>query len=195
MTSLLLPRRLRALVWRRLISPGSEYFELRQHTEGWELTGSVVFVHEGQPYFVDYTLLTDAAWATRNVSVVRRGVEGAAELHLHSDAEHRWWDGNTERVALRGCPDIDLACTPSTNTLPIRRLALEVGQSADVRAAWIRMPDLSLQVLPQRYTRLSQTRYGYESSGGAFKAEVDVDALGLVTNYPPGWERVAVSGA
>ncbi|AKQ70786.1 hypothetical protein A176_007698 [Myxococcus hansupus] len=194
MTSSLLPRRLRALVWRRMISPGSEYFELRQHTEGWELTGSVVVVLEGQPYFVDYTLLTDAAWETRDVSVVRRSVEGEARLHLRSDAEHRWWNEGTELVELRGCPDIDLACTPSTNTLPIRRLALEVGQSAHVRTAWIRMPDLSVEVLPQQYTRLSPTRYRYESNGGSFKAEVDVDALGLVTNYPPGWERVAVSG-
>ena len=32
--------------------------------------------------------------------------------------------------ALKGCKDIDLGCSPSTNTLPIRRLRLAVGASA-----------------------------------------------------------------
>ncbi|WP_426755467.1 putative glycolipid-binding domain-containing protein [Myxococcus sp. Y35] len=194
MTSSPSSRCLRALVWRRLISPGSEYFELRQQADGWTLAGSVVLAIDGQPYFVDYTVTADAAWGTRDVRVLRRGTGGEELLHLRVDSERRWWKGDTELPHLQGCPDIDLACTPSTNTLPIRRLSLEVGQSADVRAAWIRMPDLSLEVLPQRYTRLAPTRYRYESGGGRFTAEVDIDEHGLVTNYPPGWERVAVSG-
>lgn len=186
-------RRPRALVWRRLLSPGSEYFELRERPEGWELAGSVVLVDNGLPHFVEYTITTNAAWETQAVHVLRRSGEGEARLQLRADAERRWWKGEEELVHLRGCPDIDLACTPSTNTLPIRRLGLDVGQAADVRTAWIRIPSLALEVLPQRYTRLTQTRYRYESNDGRFVAEVDVDAHGLVTNYPPGWERIAVA--
>ncbi|WIG93500.1 putative glycolipid-binding domain-containing protein [Myxococcus sp. SDU36] len=183
----------RALVWRRLLSPGSEYFELRARPEGWELAGSVVFVDNGLPHFVEYTVTTNAAWETQAVHVLRRSGEGEARLQLRVDAERCWWKGDEEVVHLRGCSDIDVACTPSTNTLPIRRLGLEVGQAADVRAAWLRIPSLALEVLPQRYTRLTQTRYRYESNAGRFVAEVDVDAHGLVTNYPPGWERIAVT--
>lgn len=183
----------RALVWRRLLSPGSEYFELRARPEGWVLAGSVVLVDGGLPHFVDYTITANAAWETQEVHVLRRNGDGEARLQLRVDAERRWWRGEEEVVHLRGCPDIDVACTPSTNTLPLRRLNLDVGQAADVRAAWLRIPSLALEVLPQRYTRLTQTRYRYESNGGRFVAEVDVDAHGLVTNYPPGWERVAVT--
>ncbi|AEI64344.1 putative glycolipid-binding domain-containing protein [Corallococcus macrosporus] len=185
---------IRASVWRRLLSPGSEYFELVARPEGWVLAGSVVFVDGGLPHFVEYTVTTNAAWETQTVHVLRRNGDGEARLQLRVDGERRWWKGDEEVAHLRGCPDIDVACTPSTNTLPIRRLGLAVGQAADVRAAWLRIPSLTLEVLPQRYTRLAETRYRYESNGGRFVAEVDVDADGVVTHYPPGWERVAVTG-
>ena len=42
--------------------------------------------------------------------------------------------------AVDGCRDIDLNFSPSTNVLPIRRLSLDVGDQAAVRAAWLRFP-------------------------------------------------------
>lgn len=186
-------RCLRALIWQRMASPGIEYFELREAADGWELAGSVVLAHEGLPYAADYTLRCDAHWATREASIVLRRGGVTQSLSLRVDAERRWWRGDEEVPQLRGCTDIDLAFTPSTNTLPIRRLALEVGQGRDVTAAWVRMPDLSLVTLPQRYTRLTPSRYRYESNGGSFTAEVETDEHGLVLTYPPGWERVAVT--
>jgi hypothetical protein len=83
----------------------------------------------------------------------------------------------------------DLAFTPATNTLPIRRLGLAVGDSRDVTAAWVRYPELDLVPLPQSYTRLAATGYRYQSRDGAFTAELETDELGLVVRYPPGWSR------
>ncbi|WP_233601873.1 putative glycolipid-binding domain-containing protein [Corallococcus sp. AB038B] len=40
---------------------------------------------------------------------------------------------------------------------------------------------------------MSPTRFRYESRGGSFVAELETDELGLVTRYPPAWERVAVT--
>jgi uncharacterized protein len=57
-------------------------------------------------------------------------------------------------------------------------------------AAWVKLPDLALQRLPQRYTRLTKNAYRFESDSG-FSAEIVVDDLGLVTTYPGGWERMA----
>ncbi len=184
-------RCLRALVWTRMGSPGSEYFELRESPDGWTLAGKVVLAEDGAPYAVDYSVLCDRQWLTREARILlkRGGVEQS--LILRVDAQRRWWRGEEEVPLFRGCTDVDLSFTPSTNTLPIRRLSLEVGQGSDVTAAWVRLPDLSLETLPQRYTRLTPTRYRYESRGGSFTAEVEADELGLVLNYPPGWERVA----
>ncbi len=93
------------------------------------------------------------------------------------------------RDDLAGCIDVDLGITPSTNTLPIRRLNLQVGESADVTAAWVRFPELTVEPLAQRYTRLDERRYRYESTTG-FSAELEVDELGLVVRYGDIWERV-----
>lgn len=96
-----------------------------------------------------------------------------------------------EIPAVAGCLDVDLAFTPATNLLPLRRLGLAVGESREMTAAWVCFPDLSVEPLAQRYTRLDEHRVRYESLGGTFTAELEVDELGLVVSYPPLWERVA----
>jgi hypothetical protein len=69
---------------------------------------------------------------------------------------------------------------------------LAIGESAAVSAAWVRFPDLNVEMLSQTYGRISTNRYQYQSSTG-FRTEIEVDDLGLVVNYPPAWERVATS--
>ena len=101
-----------------------------------------------------------------------------------------WRSSGQELRYIHGCDDVDLAVTPATNTLPIRRLNLQVGSSASIIAAWVKFPDLTVQPLSQRYTRLDQNTYRYASNTG-FSAEVVVDDLGLVITYPGGWERIA----
>jgi hypothetical protein len=91
---------------------------------------------------------------------------------------------------VHGCNDVDLSVTPATNTLPIRRLDLPIGKSESVIAAWVKFPELAVQPLSQRYTRLAKNTYRYESETG-FSAEIGVDDLGLVTAYPGDWERIA----
>ncbi|HEU0053514.1 MAG TPA: putative glycolipid-binding domain-containing protein [Longimicrobium sp.] len=102
----------------------------------------------------------------------------------------RWTVDGAARPELDGCVDVDISLSPSTNTLPIRRLGLAVGESAEVAAAWVRFPGLTVEVLPQRYTRLDERRWRYESRRGSFVAELEVDADGVVTRYGDLWERV-----
>lgn len=186
-------RCLRAWQWTRQDQPGSEYAELRELDGGWEFAGSVVVTEEGVPYLAEYTIHCDSRWMTREARILMRGGGAPRSLVLRVDARQRWWQGDEEVPRFRGCMDVDLGFTPSTNTLPMRRLALPVGASSEVTAAWVRMPDLALLTLPQRYTRLAPTRFRYESRGGSFVAELETDELCLVTRYPPAWERVAVT--
>jgi len=101
-----------------------------------------------------------------------------------------WRSSGQELQELQGCEDADLALTPATNTLPIRRHNLPVGGTESVVAAWVKRPDLGVQALPQRYTRLTKNTYRYENNT-EFSAEIAVDNLGLVNAYPGGWERIA----
>ncbi|HET9775842.1 MAG TPA: putative glycolipid-binding domain-containing protein, partial [Gemmatimonadaceae bacterium] len=88
---------------------------------------------------------------------------------------------------LAGCEDIDLGFSPATNLLPIRRLALKVGDTAKVRAAWLRYPEITLEVLEQTYTRTAEDVYRYESGGGKFRRDLKVDERGMVLEYPDLW--------
>lgn len=129
-------------------------------------------------------------WETIAVEVRQERGDASMLVRLAVDSEGRWWRDGQELPALRGCVDVDLGISPSTNTLPIRRLALPVGAAQSIDAAWIRFPDLVIQVLPQRYTRLQERLYRYES-GGAFSARLSVDEHGLVIDYDRCWERIA----
>ena len=104
------------------------------------------------------------------------------------------WNLNGLKVSeVDGCLDVDLNFSPSTNLLPIRRLGLNVGQESAVRAAWLRFPAFKLEPLDQTYRRIDQRRYRYESAGGRFVGELDVDEAGLVIRYHDIWQAEAAT--
>jgi uncharacterized protein len=180
---------LRSVVWRNLATHGSEYCSLWQINRGWLLQGTVVAAQkDGRPMLADYEIECDLFWYTRRVITICRVGSSSRVVDLTVEASGIWRIANQEHPALRSCIDIDLAVSPATNTLPIRRLNLEVGQSAAVTAAWLKFPDLTLELLPQSYARIDAHRYRYQSGTG-FSAELQVDDLGLITSYPGGWER------
>jgi len=81
--------------------------------------------------------------------------------------------------------------TPFTNTLPIRRLDLAEGQTADIRVVYVLLPELTITIDPQRYTCLRRGgRYRYESLDSDFVREIDIDTDGLVVTYPGLFRRV-----
>lgn len=47
--------------------------------------------------------------------------------------------------------------------------------------AWIRFPGLNVEPLKQSYERISELKYIYSS--GNFKAVLETDETGFVTNY------------
>ena len=88
---------------------------------------------------------------------------------------------------LDGCEYVDIADTPFTNTLPVRRLGLVRGSAADITVAYVDGMDLQPWPEPQRYTRLDRDGadvYRFTSLDGGFTADLPVDAEGLVLDYP-----------
>src|SRR6185437_4270420 len=102
-------------------------------------------------------------WQTRAVAIEIDAGRGAQTLGMTVDEERRWWSAGAGLVAFRGCDDVDLGITPVTNTLPIRRLNLAIGETRAVIAAWLQFPDLESEPLSQHYTRHDARRYRYES--------------------------------
>ncbi|HEX9636359.1 MAG TPA: putative glycolipid-binding domain-containing protein [Acidobacteriota bacterium] len=180
-----------SILWRRLDQPGHESARLRRRERGWELAGAAEFLHQGKPCHLSYEILCDPQWRTSKAAV--RGWVGLEpiEIDLAVDAAQRWRLGGAECPAVTGCIDLDLNFSPSTNLLPIRRLALAVGEQAEVRAAWLRFPSFRLEPLAQLYRRSGESAYRYESAGGSFVADLQVNPVGLVTEYPNIWQAIA----
>lgn len=176
--------------WQRLDFPGYEDASLQRVAEDWVLAGCAAFRREEKACRIHYRVDCGPDWHTRRVEVY--GFEGERGFRHRIQVEdgHWFFDGEPQ-PQLRGCVDIDLGFSPSTNLLPIRRLGLAVGASAAVDAAWLAFPALKLSVLPQVYTRLASNRYRYSSRDGAFVAELTVDGEGLVTDYPGLWRASA----
>ncbi|MGE5277173.1 MAG: putative glycolipid-binding domain-containing protein [Acidobacteriota bacterium] len=180
---------IRSVFWRRIDRPGAEYFTLSATDSGWRLAGTVLLLLEERPHRIEYVIECGNDWKTRTVETAIEAAGESRSLRIAADEKRRWRLPDRELEAVRGAIDVDLSFSPSTNTLPIRRLDLAVGESRDVVAAWVLVPDLDVRLLPQRYTRLSESRYRYESRGGSFVAEIEVDELGLVKDYPGIWKR------
>ena len=179
------------ILWHRLDLPGHEVATIARDADGWRVDGVAVLAESRRPCRLAYDIECDAQWLTRRCTI--RGHIGAqrVQLDISRDATGAWSIGGTDMPALTGCDDIDLGFSPATNLLPIRRLALPIGARAVVRAAWIRFPELTAEILDQTYTHLSADRYVYESAGGAFRRELQVDAFGCVLDYPGLWRAEA----
>ena len=188
---------LRTVVWRPFDATGAEHCMLRKLAKGFRLEGHVITTvgspAAAVPLHVHYIVDCDAVWRTRAVSISQ--LYGTVQTTLRLDVTNqRWWTAEgVELPQLHWLTDVDLGVTPATNTLPIRRLSLDVGQRADVTAAWLRFPALTVEPLPQTYERLAPNLYRYSSDGGRFSALLETDDLGLIVHYEGGWERTAAA--
>ncbi|MGG4344819.1 putative glycolipid-binding domain-containing protein [Paenibacillus lautus] len=180
---------LQSLLWNRHDLPSLEHGRLYRHHDGFTLIGTVVASLKGQQLHCAYEVETTSSWQTRKVKIKLTSGTEERSLHLERDDDGRWWNGDTELTAFAGMTDIDLGITPSTNTLPIRRLKLKPGQSASMTAVWIQFPSLTIAPLAQQYTRTSEYAYLYESNNGAYRADLEVDEHGLITRYADVWSR------
>lgn len=180
--------------WREWEGEGLEHCAARFADDGLTLEGVVAGTHEGL-YGAHYKVRTDAAFRTREVRVA---FVGGPALHLEADGEGHWHDAAEGRQLpeLDGAVDIDIRVTPSTNTLPIRRLSFGVGDSHEIAVAYVPLPDaagggLRPRRVAQRYTRLAgEGIYRYEGLGSGFVADIEVDAAGLVVDYPGVFRRL-----
>ncbi|WP_046470798.1 putative glycolipid-binding domain-containing protein [Allosalinactinospora lopnorensis] len=176
----------RPAVWARLDVPaGLGLGTLIADLDGFRLEGSETVADQRDRFSSRFTVRADLAWVTSEVRVEVLSERGAQVLELIRRGEHWRLDGRPA-PSLSGCVDVDVAATPLTNTLPIRRLGLQPGEFRDIPVVWIDVPSLQVRRVVQRYTRLGSAegreRYEYsDSEHGAFALTVDND--GLVVDY------------
>jgi uncharacterized protein len=181
----------RRVAWRRTDEVlADEHCTLAVRAGGLSLIGTVLGSEDGVPIRVEYRVLADGAGLTSAVHV--RDLRGFDQrtLMVERSTKGAWTVNGAAASALKGCTDIDLGFSPSTNTLPVRRLRLGVGATATIKAAWVRFPALDVVKAAQTYTRLDE--YTYRYSSGDFTAELTVDDDSLVASYAE-WQRTGMA--
>jgi uncharacterized protein len=113
-------------------------------------------------------------------------------LHLLTDGRGHWRHRDGRPVEeLDDCIDIDIWPTPFTNSFPLWRVPLAIGERREFLMAWISAPDMTLTAQPQAYTRLAERLYRFENlDGSGFRADLPVDEHGLVVDYPGLFKRL-----
>ncbi len=184
----------REVIWTPTHGPGLEHLRLTQQSRGAIADSLIVGLEGNQVFRLRYAIRCDPQWRVREARVAPLDAPDQG-IVLLADGQGRWWDeGGAVIPALAGCIDVDLSASPFTNTLPIRRLALPPGASADLLVAYITLPELQLSPMRQRYTCLAAqadgSHYRYQSLDSGFTADLPVDGDGLVIDYPGLFRRV-----
>lgn len=181
------------MVWQALEEPSTEHLMLDERADGWvAVESTVVGVIDGQPFTLRYAVQIDAGWRVRSLSAEMPF--SWSRVELRSDGADNWASGDPDLdMLLRGCIDIDILVSPFTNTLPIRRLQLDVGASAEIDVVYVTVPSLQFSPRRQRYSRIDEDRYRFESlrnGVSVFTADITTDADGIVIDYPGLFRRI-----
>lgn len=170
--------------WRGIESPSTEVCRVTEAPGGVHVHSIIASEHHA----CEYQLETTADWEFRTLSIATSD----RTVQIARTAQG-WTVDRVTRPDLAEAVEVDISVSPLSNTLPIRRLGLAVGDSADIVTAYVSVPDLTVTTDPQRYTRLSDREYLYESRDSDFRRTVTVDQDGLVLTYPGLFERAGTA--
>lgn len=176
--------------WQDWDAKGIEHLNLREGPREIVAESVVVGTADDSVFAIRYRVRCDKSWRVRSAEI---GIVGSdRKIEIAGDGKGNWSGASGKPLPkLAGAIDIDLSASPFTNTLPIRRLKLRAGQSAEIVTVYILVPALTITTDPQRYTCLEPLkRYRYESIDSDFKRDIEVDNRGLVVTYPGLFRRL-----
>jgi len=175
------------MLWTRLDRPGHDCCRLHRLEDGWRLAGTAVFLHR-VPCSLQYRVWISRNWENRRGLV--EGHVGKRLVRLDVRGPRGGWRVNgLPQPKLAGGVDLDLGFSPATNLIPIRRLALRVGERRDAPAAYLAFPRLKFEVLPQSYFRSARFEYEYASPTKRYSSTLTVTRDGWVSEYPALFRR------
>jgi hypothetical protein len=145
------------------------------------------------PFRLTYRLAWDDSWRLRSAELGVVTERSHHALSLHTDGQAHWRHGDGRPLPeLDGCVDVDIWPTPFTNSFPIRREPMAIGERRQFRMAWIFAPDLTVRPQPQAYSRVAERLYRFENlDGSGFQADLPVDEDDIVLDYPNFFRRVS----
>lgn len=175
---------------------GREYYSLENclvdsTPNGLIVNSTIIGYYNNKIYRVEYLVKTNELYETVYLDVKSLHDNKIQQLKLNGDGKGNWTSNGKISEQFTGCIDVDIPLTPFTNTLPIKRLALNKGQSQEIKVIYFDILEASIKAVNQKYTCLSKTSYHYENVPNDFEATIQVDDLGFVVDYPTLFSRKA----
>jgi hypothetical protein len=138
-----------------------------------------------------YTLVLDKQFRMLEIRIMVEQQPGSmAALHLLGTGDGTWTDADERRFPeLDGCIDVDIQWSPLTNTLPVRRLAMQPHSETDITVAYIGLPSLTVHPVRQHYARVDERTVRYSSETRDFVRDLTLDSDGFVVEYPDLFDR------
>ncbi len=186
-------------IWTDPQGAGLEHLHLGKEDEGFLADAMFVGRSDDLPPFRLHLLLRlSAEWRMEaaTVRLLSGSSEGPRELSFTVNGGADWRDAEGRSISeLNGCYEIDLATSAFTKSLPIRRLGLAAGESAEISVAYLDVPLMRVRPVRQRYSCIAPLGpdgglYRYEPLFRGNAHELQVDSDGLVTDYPGAFRRV-----
>ncbi|MBN3555686.1 putative glycolipid-binding domain-containing protein [Fictibacillus nanhaiensis] len=177
------------MFWEKQETSGTEYLELTYVDHTLRAESTVLFIEEGVPQKVTYRVKFDPNWVVKDLYIKNHTLDKT--LSLSSKEGGCWFDNNGVEIhSLRGAIDIDISCTPFTNSLPINRLTWRSGKPEVLQMVYVSANDLSFKKVKQVYTLIhdEETRTFHYSSR-SFESPIIVDKNGFVIEYPELFKR------
>ena len=175
----------KTVVWENNEFFGTEYMKLSFMDNKIDIDSTIISIENNIPYKVNYNISLDTNWVVKQVHMEIDNLNKS--LHISSNGKGQWFDGEGDEIhELNGAIDIDISCTPFTNSLPINRLKWKQNVSTNFEMVFITVPDMTYKKVKQSYTltkdAIEKREFHYQS--GAFETDIQVDTDGLVIVYP-----------
>lgn len=150
----------------------------------------IISSNESDALSIVYSIVINTDWEPVLVSL--SGNIGEREIdEMYIRTEGNVWLKNEELAEeFADCTFVDISLTPFTNTLPIRNLNLQAGESKTIKVLYFDVIEGDVKALEQQYTCIDKHHYKFENVPNDFEAVITVDDEGYVMDYPGLFERV-----
>lgn len=170
-------------IWENIENKGFEYLKVKTYSNKIIVTSTIIDTLETNK--IEYEVTLTNTWSFLQLKLKNDKLEN--ELVLSRDSNNKWIDAKSRVLDhLTGAIDIDLTCTPFTNTLPINRCNWTKDEPKNFEMAYIDANNLSVKKSKQTYTLINDdlTKKVFKYSSGSFESDILVKDDGFVLEYP-----------
>lgn len=146
------------------------------------------FLIDGSSTDADWNVLRYRVRARADGTTRRVRLGAKSRIFLRRATDDTWTMNGVAVPAVNGAQDIDLGFSPSTITLPIRRLKLGVGEEAEVLVASYDLKSGELTPQTLVYRRTAPDKYECHYKGTGTTAQLKVDDQSIVQTYKGRWK-------